>query len=145
MDKSQYWKLIDCLDWSYEGDDEAVIEPVVSKLSQMSDEEIFAFDDIMSELLYAIDGKQWAIDTYGNLSKCSDDDFLYTRCVAIVNGEGYYNSIKYRIRKLDPDLEFESILYIPQLAWEKKHGSDREEYSYMAKFSYETGSNVDNW
>ena len=145
MNIKQFWELLDCLEWQYEGDDEKVISPVVNQLSKMEDKDIFEFEEIMAELLYNIDGKQWAQDVYGDLSKCADDDFLYTRCVAIVNGEKYYNDVKNRSHNLNPDLEFESVLYIPQLAWEKKHRVKGENYTYVTRFSYETGSNAGNW
>lgn len=58
---------------------------------------------------------------YGTLENFSNDLFLYQRCVAIVNGQGYYSSIFYEGRALDPDLEFESILYAPMEVGAKKH------------------------
>ena len=124
MNEKEFWKILDKLDWNNEGDDDLVLKPVIKYLSKLKDEEIFAFHEIMSKLLFNIDGKAWAKDIYKDFSNYSDDDFLYTRCVAIVNGEKYYNSIKNRKKKLNQDLEFESILYVPEEAWNLKHKDD---------------------
>ena len=145
MNEKKFWDIMDNLDWSCEGDDYMVIKPVIGILSNMKDEQIHEFDEIMSRLLYDIDGKKWAEAVYDSLEDFSDDDFLYTRCVALVNGEEYYYDIKNHVISLDSDLEFESVLYIPQLAWEEKHANDDTEYSYVTKYSFESGSNVDNW
>ena len=103
MNEKEFWKILDKLDWNNEGDDDLVLKPVIKYLSKLKDEEIFAFHEIMSKLLFNIDGKAWAKDIYKDFSNYSDDDFLYTRCVAIVNGEKYYNSIKNRKKKLNQD------------------------------------------
>lgn len=140
-----FWKIIDGLDWSKQGDDEKVIRPVVSRLAEMQDEDIFCFEESMAELLFAIDGEKWAKDVYGDIEDMSDDDFLYTRCVALVNGKAYYERIKSGEVLLDPDLEFESLLEIPVRAWEKKYEGQDMEYPYITKTSYETGGNTENW
>ena len=145
MNEKEFWKILDKLDWNNEGDDDLVLKQVIKYLSKLKDEEIFAFHEIMSKLLFNIDGKAWAKDIYKDFSNYSDDDFLYTRCVAIVNGEKYYNSIKNRKKKLNQDLEFESILYVPEEAWNLKHKDDLNEYEYIPKYNYESRSNIDLW
>jgi hypothetical protein len=99
----------------------------------------------MAKLLYDIDGKSWAQDTVDSFDDFSDDWFLYNRCIAIVNGEKIYNDIKKRKQKLNGDLEFESILYVAQNAWARKHASDSFDYPHTTKYSYETGSNKKQW
>ncbi len=145
MKKNQFWKIIKMLDWSNEGNDDKVLAPVIQYLSEQSDEEIFDFENIMSKLLYDIDSKKIAMQLYGTLELFSNDLFLYQRCVAIVNGQGYYSSILYGGRTLDPDLEFESILYVPMKAWAKKHQQDTSNYPHIAKPSYESCSNEELW
>ena len=39
------------------------------------------------------------------------------------------------------DMEFESLLYVPEKAWALKHQSSAEEYPHISSLSYETGSN----
>ncbi len=46
-----FFRFTNMLDWNKQGDDEAVLEPLVSLLSQWGDELIFPFHDKMAELL----------------------------------------------------------------------------------------------
>ena len=137
--------MIQLLDWKYEGDDDKVIAPVVDYLCKQNDEFIFLFHEQMAESLYAIDGKKWAESYKKGAGYFSDDGFLYCRCVAIINGEEYYNAIKNGEIELDGNLEFESLLYIPVFAWAKKHNSQGADYPYLSKTSYESGSNASMW
>lgn len=145
MDEAGFWEIMNLLDWEKEGEDDDVLLPVIERLVALDDSAIFAFDDIMARLLYDIDGRAWAEDIYGNLDNVSSDDFLYTRCVALVNGKDYYEAIKNRAETLDADLEFEAILYAPPIAWAVKHDADVEGYPHETKYSFETGSNVAKW
>ena len=52
---------------------------------------------------------------------------------------------KRRKKKLNQDLEFESILYVPEEAWNLKHKDDLNEYEYIPKYNYESRSNIDLW
>ena len=143
---SFFWNVMDLCDWKYEGEDDKVLEPVILYLSKQDDELIFLFEDVMTELLYNLDTKV-------NYERCkeisgqdSDDLFLYSRCVALLNGRDYYQSC---LENGFPDelwnMEFESLLYVPEEAWGRKHGSDSAEYSHMPPLSYETGSNEEGW
>ena len=145
MDEKKFWQILDMLDWDSAGDDNAVLAPAVEYLSKLSDEDIFAFEDIMSRLLYDLDSKRLAIRLYGDALHFSGDMFLYQRCVALINGEQFYRDIVSFKRPLDEDLEFEALIYLPQNAWAKKHSKEPEEYPYYPKVSYETGSNEELW
>ena len=46
-----FWTTMALCDWTQEGDDDAVPRPVIHFLSERDDAVIFAFDDLMSELL----------------------------------------------------------------------------------------------
>lgn len=133
------------LDWDKSGDDDAVIEPLIDFLSKWGDELIFAFDDMMAELLYSLDTKKIANDIYKNTDYFSGDDFLYTRCTALVNSKRYYNDILKGRRKLKEGILFEPILYVPGLAWARRHGEEADDYPHVTKFCYETMSNEDGW
>ena len=140
-----FWRIIKMFDWTCEGDDDGVLSPAIEHLSNLKDEDIFDFEDILAKLLYDLDSREIALEIYGSNKIISDDMFLYQRCVAVANGQGYYSSIFYRGRKLDPNLEFESLLYLPKLAWGKKHSTDIIEYPHIPNPSYETGSNKALW
>ena len=48
-------------------------------------------------------------------------------------------------RKLKADTEFEAILYAPMDAWSRCHGKAPEDFDYVTKYCYETGSNEEGW
>ena len=110
-----------CLDWEKQGDDIAVIEPLVTLLAAWGDDLIFAFHDTMAELLYSLDTQKIAGDIYKDRS-FSADEFLYIRCAALINSKRYYNDIVSGRRKLKGSLSFESILSVPAFAWARVHG-----------------------
>ena len=145
MDKKRFFELImDVCDWEKSGDDDMVIAPLVNYLSSYSDEEIFAFDDIMAELLYDLDTKKSfkrACKYYDH----SDDSFLYSRCAALVNGEECYKKVKAGKNNKIWTMEFEAILSVPMLSWSKKNNKDPEDYPHLTAKSIETGSNADEW
>lgn len=144
MNVKEFWRISDMLDWNAQGDDEKVLKPAADYLARLSDEEIFEFEDIMSKLLYDLDSEKIAHELYGG-DNFSGDLFLYQRCVALINGEGYYAAVLSGITKLDTDGEFESLLYLPCRAWAKKHKADPRDYPHIPEISYETGSNKELW
>lgn len=132
------------LDWEKQGDDLAVLEPLIALLSQWGDELIFAFDDTMAELLYSLDTKEIAQKIYKG-KEFSADEFLYTRCVALVNSKPFYNNVVKGRRRLKNDLTFEAILCVPAFAWARRHGKAAKDYPHVTEFSIETMSNKEAW
>ena len=58
----------------------------IKYLAEQSDHIIFEFDDLMRELLYHLDTEKLAEQCEkADLQMC-DDTFLYSRCVALING-----------------------------------------------------------
>lgn len=114
-------------------------------MAQWGDNLIVAFAEKMAVLLYRLDTREIAVKTYKNTEYFSVDQFLYTRCQALINGKSLYNDIVKGKKRLDGNLEFEAILYVPVYAWARVHKRNPEEYDYVTKVSYETGSNKDGW
>ncbi len=144
-DFSLFWNIISLCDWSQEGDDSAVLAPVIHSLAKQGDAVIFAFDDQMTELLYRLDTRKLAEQCEQTEGMMSDDSFLYSRCVALVNGEEYYQQA---LAGNCPNLwtmEFESLLYVPMQAWAALHDNAESHYPHMTPLSYETGSNAEGW
>lgn len=146
MEKFQFfWDTMALCDWDKEGDDELVLLPVVRYLAAQEDEVIFRFDDLMSELLYQLDTRALAEQCREQSGFLSDDGFLYARCAALINGVGYYEKA---LKGECPDMwemEFESLLYVPQTAWEEKYGENAAQYPHLSPLSFETGSNTEGW
>ena len=146
MNKFQFfWDTMELCDWSHEGDDGQVLRPVIQYLAQQEDDRIFLFDDLMSELLYGLDTQKLAAQCETAEPLMSDDSFLYSRCVALVNGPGYYEKAKQGGAKEIWNMEFEALLYVPLRAWALKHKKLEEDYPHIAPLSYETGSNREQW
>lgn len=146
VDKFQFfWDVMELCDWKQEGNDDKVLKPVVEYLSKQNDEKIFTFDDLMSELLYDLDTRKLADQCKKTDPYMSDDTFLYSRCVALINGPKYYEKVKSGKEKSLWNMEFESLIYVPARAWAVKHQKSVDEYSHSCAHSFETGSNEDGW
>lgn len=145
-DKFQpFWSTMELCDWNSEGDDYKVLEPVIKYLSKQNDDVIFEFDDLMSELLYHLDTKEFADQCQKEDPQMCDDTFLYSRCVALINGRSYYEKVKQGKVKDLWNMEFEALMYVPGKAWALKHKRSVDDYPHSALFSYETGSDKDGW
>ena len=146
MDEKKFWELINQLNWKKSGDDEAVIRPVVKKLSRVSIEDIFTFEDILSQKLFELDTEAHAREigesAYGNDGYFSVDYFLYARCCVVANGREFFEKVRANPSEFPKDMVFEALLSIAQQAFELKTG---EEFNYDAKVSYETFSNKAGW
>ena len=140
-----FWNTMKLCDWEKEGDDDKVLEPVIKYLSEQDDRIIFEFEDLMTELLYNLDTKKLAEQCEKADSQMCDDTFLYSRCVALINGPTYYEKVKQGKEKNVWTMEFESLLYVPQEAWALKHQNSIDEYPHISPLSFETGSNEDGW
>ena len=140
-----FWKTIELCDWNHEGDDELVLMPVINYLASKEDSDIFEFDNQMSELLYALDTKELAKQCENVSGYFSDDEFLYSRCVALINGADYYEEVMQGKVEDIWDMEFESLLYVPMIAWALKNQEDEDDYPHETPVSYETGSNEEGW
>lgn len=140
-----FWNTMELCDWDNEGDDDKVLKPVIEHLSKQDDNTIFEFDNLMSELLYNLDTKKLMKQCEKVDPRVSDDAFLYSRCVALINGPAYYEKVKNGKLKDVWNMEFEALLYIPEKAWALKHQSSVEKYPYLSPFCFETGSNKDGW
>lgn len=144
--KYQYfWNTMELCDWSFEGDDDKVLKPVIQHLSQQSDDLIFQFDDLMSELLYHLDTKKLADQCQEADPQMCDDTFLYSRCVALINGPAYYENVRRGNEKNVWDMEFEALIYVPRKAWAEKHHTSANDYPHVPSLSPETGSNQSGW
>lgn len=144
MSDSVFFQLTDLLrsgDQGGSGDDDAIVEPLISYLARSGDEAIFAFDDKMAELLYALGTQKVADHMDGDGTHIfSVEDFLYARCVALVNGESTYQAVLNGTQKLRWDIEFRPILYVPAKAWARLHNKSR--YDYPHKYSYEVFDSI---
>jgi hypothetical protein len=150
VDDARFWELVSALDWKHEGDDDNVVEPVVKALAAMPDAEIAAFQNTLTEKLFALDGRAWARESgdsiwWGEPDFLSTDAFLYARCAVVANGRAFYDLVLGDPSQMPKDIEFESLLYVAPTAYETKTGASGDAVRDVTDLSYETGSNRDGW
>jgi hypothetical protein len=149
MNESTFWQIIALFDWDQLGDDDAVMEPACEALAALDEEAIYKFDDILHEKLHAIDTREHCRACYaGELDPdngddyISADDFLYCRCVVVANGRDFYESVLADPTNMPQGGEFESLLALPGMAYERKTGN---EYDHLSPVSYESFENTAGW
>lgn len=145
MDEALFWEILASFNWKRVGDDEAVMRPAEKKLASLSVNDIFAFDEMLAEKLYQVDGEQYAAACYPgeDIKRISADSFLYDRCSVLLNGRAFYEAVVADPTKWPVGMEFESLLYLAERAYARKTKS--EEYPYSTTCSFETGSNKAGW
>lgn len=141
MSDAEFWELISMLDWEYEGDDDKVVEPLINTLKNMKVKDIKEFQESLAFKLFKLDTRNHAevLEPDGEISA---DYFLYSRCAVIANGEDYYTLVLNDSQSMPRDTEFESLLYVAQVAYELRTGKD---FEYETGCSFETFSNKDGW
>lgn len=143
--EDDFWLMVGMLDWSGEGDDEQVVEPLIKELERRPLAHMYRFLDILSEKLWLLDTRKHAqvfLDDPEEEGYLSADDFLYARCTVVANGKQYYENVLRHPEQMPKDLTFEPLLYVATRAYKRK--TEREVMSLPA-VSYETFSNKEGW
>ncbi len=147
LSENDFWQLLNLLDWQEQGNDAAVIAPVVEELSKRDIQDIFQFAEILADKLYLLDGEEYAkeigTDAYlGNKGIFAKNWFLYVRCCAVANGHDYYSSVLVDPKRIPKDTEFQALLTIAPQAYKIKTG---KRFNYITQHNYETFSNKSLW
>lgn len=146
MSEDVFWRILGLLNWKKLGDDDAVIEPAVAALAQMTEADMRRFADILAEKLYALDteahAREIGSEAYRPGAYFSVDWFLYVRCVVVANGRDFYESVRADPARMPKDMEFEALLLVGPTAYERRTGA---EFDHLTPLSYETYSNRAGW
>jgi hypothetical protein len=142
MNENRFWDILSLLDWSKEGNDDAVLEPAIRALSALSESAIVSFYDLLSEKLYLLDGRVYAEYSVPEHEGVSSDLFLYARCGVVAQGQTYYENVLKNPDAFPQLLYFEALLYLPERAWFRKTGN---EFEAFPKYIFETGFNPNGW
>lgn len=149
MNDDDFWNIIALFDWEQSDDNDAVLEPAIDALASRGIDDIYAFHNLMAEKLHALDTREHCRACYaGELDPddgddyISADDFLYQRCVVVANGRKLFEAALRDPMEMPQNLEFESLLYLPGQAYDRKTG---EEYDHAAPVSYESFENKLGW
>ncbi len=141
---NDFWDIMEQLDWSKEGDDTAVVEPIIQVLQKRPLAHIYRFANILSEMLWHLDTKKHAQVFLDDPEEgyLSVDDFLYTRCAVVANGRDFYETVRNKPVEMPKDLTFEPLLYVTLHAYKRKTG---KEFMFVPTHNYETYSNKEGW
>ena len=142
--ESDFWDLIEQLDWSQEGNDTAVIEPVVQALTKAPLRHIYDFADILSHKLYLLDTEIY-VDAHKDILNDADfvaDRFLYIRCCIVANGFSFFKHIQQNPTEMPIDTLFAPLLRIPNEAYRRKVGKP---LAHIWAYPIETFSNTSGW
>ena len=143
MTDHEFWQLIALIDVTAldDGDEDEAIAPLGARLGMKSEAELFAFEEALSEKLYAIDGERFA-DQAGE-SAGSDVGCLSARCYVVAKGRGFYDAVKSDPSRMPKSIEqwCETLLYPHRKAWAQQTGGDPSDWPFVATVSYESGSN----
>lgn len=141
--EADFWSIIALLDWSKE---EGILTPAIQQLSNLPITNIYKFQDILAEKLYALDQQVFA-ENIGSRSYNGDryfsvDSFLYARACVVANGQQFYETVLVEPTKMPKEFTFEPLLYLAADAFKQKTGED---WDYLPEVSYETYSNTKGW
>ena len=142
--EADFWDLIEQLDWSQEGNDTAVIEPVVQALTKAPLRHIYDFADILSHKLYLLDTEIY-VNAHKDILNDADfvaDRFLYIRCCIVANGFSFFKHIQQNPTEMPIDTLFAPLLRIPNDAYRRKVGKP---LAHIWAYPIETFSNTSGW
>ena len=145
MNYTVFWEILSNFAWETK-DEKLTIQPAIDILSKFPTEDIYTFNDILSEKLYLLDGPAFAsnfVDINNKSQYLSPDMFLYARCYNIAGGQKCFNKVISDPKQMSTKGSFEGLLYIASYAYEKKTGKDS--FEFRTKFNYETYGNKKAW
>lgn len=147
LTEKKFWELIEIFDWTKADDDNAIIENTVKALSELPLRQIYEFQDLLSEKLFALDTRKHAANTGENAyensnSDFSADEFLYARCCVVANGKDFHKKILQNPSLMPQDLTFETLLTVAHKAYFLK---TNKQFRYVPTHNIETFANKIGW
>jgi hypothetical protein len=142
--ETDFWQLMGRFDWS-QAEDNAIIAPAMQFLESQSLAHIYRFSDMLAEKLWHLDTRKHAqvfLDDPENEGELSVDDFLYTRCAVVANGQAFYEKVLQNPTEMPSDLTFEPLLYLAANAYNRKTG---KRFTTISAYPSETYSNKRGW
>ncbi|MEU4242746.1 DUF4240 domain-containing protein [Actinoplanes sp. NPDC026619] len=133
MELDEFWELIG----SRRTDDD--FAALTDRLAERDAATITAFEDRLTELLYALD-----TPPHAKAARARGDWFLYVRCAAVAAGRDTYELVLEEPAKLRRFARREAELLLPvaSTAYERSTGRP---WDHETVLSYESGSNTEAW
>jgi hypothetical protein len=150
VDKTTFWKIIDASRNQANGDPEAQLEILRSRLERLEPDEIVEFGRLFEE--YHIRAYTWDLWAAAYLigGGCSDDGFLDFRGWLISRGEKVFERALedpeslVRVVKDDDECRYEGFQYLASQAWKKKTGKTEAEFPDFG-LSYASEPSGERW
>jgi hypothetical protein len=147
MTRDEFWTHIEAIDRNALacGDEDAAVAPLQRKLQSLPVSDLEAFEEHLSQCLYALDGQAFANES--GESGDSDDAFLYARCYVVAQGREHHQAVLKNPKLMPKALEqwCESLLYAHRNAWAAAAERNVSEWAFDPSVSYESGSNGELW
>ncbi|PSR08609.1 MAG: hypothetical protein C7N36_21705 [Bacteroidetes bacterium] len=121
---------------------EARIAAAVDYLANLPIKQIYQFEDMLAEKLFALDTAAHAQVAFPEGEHLSVDGFLYVRAAVVARGQAHYQDVLENPALLDMEEDFEPLLSLAAQAYEQKTG---RAFDYVAPVDYETYANQAGW
>ncbi|MCB1158770.1 MAG: DUF4240 domain-containing protein [Leptospiraceae bacterium] len=139
MEENQFWEILQ----EAEENNALNIDVLVDNLSKRTISEIYSFEEILTDLLFKLDGPEYAKAVgYSEEDSFSVDSFLYSRVSTVEKGKKFYYSVIENPEQMPADTS-EDLLYVAKDAYTQKTG--KEDWEYSPKRLYETYFNREAW
>lgn len=132
MDKKEFWQLIEAAKETSKGNQLQQEQTLINSLAQLEPEQIIEFECILREYLMEADhfnvmAAQKILNGY-----VTDDSYLYFRCWLVGQGEAIFTNALRNPDTLativqEPYIDFEELLYVATMAFEKCTGTKEED------------------
>jgi len=139
--EDRFWQLIDLLDWEAKTAS-LLVQPLVKKLTSLSEDLIFEYQDQLAKHLHELDGPDYLEAFAKSGSGASADSFLYGRCFVIGNGRAFFEWVLENPDNFPPGDVLEELIGCEKQAYLDKTG---KKMIRVPETSIETGHNVEKW
>lgn len=145
LEEQLFWDIIALLDWTQINNDD-ILAPAIQGLAALPVHYIYLFQDILSEKLFLLDAKKYALhigeDRWQEGYYFSVDNFLYARCCVVANGKDAYETILNQPAEMPKNVIFEPLLSLASKAYQLK---TKKTFNYTGHYNFETYANENGW
>lgn len=138
LNEEEFWQLIE----KAKNGKKIDVDLLIDSLAKRSVEEIYQFEEILTDKLFELDGEDYAKAVgYNPDEYFSVDSFLYARVYVVEQGKKFYFQVLNDPTMMQDEAS-ESLLEVAQSAYSKKTG---QEWEYLPTKLYETYFNREKW
>ncbi|MEM7183565.1 MAG: DUF4240 domain-containing protein [Spirochaetota bacterium] len=140
MEEELFWQVIERIEHGAKAEEK--VSASVQFLSYLSEDNIVAFYESLSEKLFHLDQEKYANPILEGREHFSADTFLYARAFVVSQGSAFYQKVLDDPALMPIEETFEPLLYIPEKAYFLKTGKN---LLHVPQYCDETYSNRSGW